>query len=288
MVHRNVDVLEEVVAAQQSGEHADIVEVDLFLVRALLPLLDVGDPRNVAGTCSPQRAQALPPTASTVVSAAAVPDVPSLCAAARTPRPCGTLWPPLPSCPSSFPGFKRRVPAGRPPPRRRSPHGSPGSIARRGGAWRPVDTLAGGVADAGEDERLDLRPPGLDGPGRAVQLGDAGVGTTSRTPTGAGSVSTSQRQQSAEFLLGEPSGLDRLPGPTQVDQAIHRSVNFSAVRSSRLRIKLSTQPVLGGILVDPRPLQRRDYPPLSISERVADCGTAVLLFRTSYTILDGW
>jgi hypothetical protein len=41
---------------------------------------------------------------------------------------------------------------------------------------QPVDAFAGGVGDAGVDERLDLGPPCLDSPGEAVQFGDVGVG----------------------------------------------------------------------------------------------------------------
>ena len=41
---------------------------------------------------------------------------------------------------------------------------------------QPVDALAGGVGDAGEDEGLDLWPPCLDSRGEAVWFGGVGVG----------------------------------------------------------------------------------------------------------------
>jgi hypothetical protein len=79
---------------------------------------------------------------------------------------------------------------------------------------QPVVALAGDVGDAGEDERLDLRPPCFDGCGKAVQFGDVGVGAPSvEDPEAMGDLvarrgGAGQGQQRAELFLRDPGGED--------------------------------------------------------------------------------
>ena len=95
---------------------------------------------------------------------------------------------------------------------------------------QPVDAFAGGVGDAGVDERLDLWPPCLDGLGETVQLGNVGVAAPSvEGPETVGDLvprrgGSGQGQQCAEFFLRDPGGQDLFPCRPQVDRRSAQSV----------------------------------------------------------------
>lgn len=94
-----------------------------------------------------------------------------------------------------------------------------------GGLDGPVGGFGAGVGDVGLQEAHDLGPPGLDGAGEPVELGQAGAGAPAveavqpvrdvvALPAGAGG-----RQQRPQLFPGDPGGKD-LAGRVAVDQVV--------------------------------------------------------------------
>ena len=103
---------------------------------------------------------------------------------------------------------------------------------------------------------------GLDGGGEAVQFRDGGVGAppVERPQPGrdlvARRVGAGQRQQRAQFLLGDPGGQNVLPGPAEVDQPVPHVGELLVGQIFAVAQQPAPDPVLGIVLADPAAAQR--------------------------------